>query len=234
MDGDDRDGLALLPGTDFQDGVIEADIRAEDNDATRYPLSGLCPDAFHRRARCIALRAVLLEAGKLGGPRSGHAQPCHPVVSEPGLGWYRLHQEWPWVYESHAELAKETWTKVRIELAGRAAKLYVNGSAKPSLVVDGLKGEDLHGAVGLWAFTWRRHIFQRADYAGRAAELEKRFRCRRFVGNAVFQRCGRDGRADEVTTRWKQSDRNMVRPVGRRSCDNRHLAERLRGTLVRG
>jgi hypothetical protein len=57
------------------------------------------------------------------------------------------------VYESHADLAKETWTKVRIEVAGRSAKLYVNGSAKPSLVVEGLKGEDLHGAVGLWSFT---------------------------------------------------------------------------------
>jgi hypothetical protein len=42
---------------------------------------------------------------------------------------------------------------VRIEVAGRAAKLYLNGSAKPSLVVDGMKGEDLHGAVGLWSFT---------------------------------------------------------------------------------
>src|SRR5215212_12117501 len=26
MDGDDHPGLALLPGTDFQDGVIEADL----------------------------------------------------------------------------------------------------------------------------------------------------------------------------------------------------------------
>jgi hypothetical protein len=60
------------------------------------------------------------------------------------------------VYESHAELAMETWTKVRIEVAGRTARLYLNGSAKPSLVVDGLKGEDLRGAVGLWAFTTRR------------------------------------------------------------------------------
>jgi hypothetical protein len=74
-------------------------------------------------------------------------------VSEPGFGWYRLRREWPSVYESHAELAMETWTKVRVEVAGRSAKLYLNGSARPSLVVDGLKGEDLHGAVGLWSFT---------------------------------------------------------------------------------
>jgi hypothetical protein len=47
----------------------------------------------------------------------------------------------------------ETWIKVRIEVAGRGAKLYLNGSGKPSLVVNGLKGEDLHGAIGLWGYT---------------------------------------------------------------------------------
>jgi len=38
-------------------------------------------------------------------------------------------------------------------VAGRAAKLYLNGSSKPSLIIDGLKGEDLHGAIGLWGYT---------------------------------------------------------------------------------
>jgi hypothetical protein len=57
----------------------------------------------------------------------------------------------------------DSWTKVRIEIAGRSAKLYLNGSVKPSLVVDGLKGEDLHGG-GVF--------FQPADCASRAAELE--------------------------------------------------------------
>src|SRR4029078_925034 len=45
------------------------------------------------------------------------------------------------------------WTKERIAVTGRASKLYLNGSPTPSLVVDGLKGEDLHGAVGLWSYT---------------------------------------------------------------------------------
>jgi hypothetical protein len=80
-------------------------------------------------------------------------------ASEPDFGWYRLRREWLWVYESHAELAMDTWIKVPIEVAGRAAKLYLNGSAKPSLVVDGLKGGDLHGAVGLWDFTGEEAYF---------------------------------------------------------------------------
>ena len=46
---------------------------------------------------------------------SDQAQRNHSVqyVSEPDFGWYRLRREWPSVYESHADLAMETWTKVR-------------------------------------------------------------------------------------------------------------------------
>jgi hypothetical protein len=70
----------------------------------------------------------------------------------PGFDWYKLRREWPWVYESHADLKPETWTAVRIEVAGRKAKLYLNGSANAALVVDGLKGENLRGAVALWGY----------------------------------------------------------------------------------
>jgi len=39
MDGEDREGLALLEGTDFQDGVIEADIALKTTapPGVRYP-----------------------------------------------------------------------------------------------------------------------------------------------------------------------------------------------------
>jgi hypothetical protein len=94
-----------------------------------------------------------LRPGNSDAPDQAMRNHAVQYVSEPDFGWYKLRREWPSVYESHAEIAMETWTKVRIEVAGRSAKLYLNGSAKASLVVDGLKGEDLHGAVGLWGFT---------------------------------------------------------------------------------
>jgi len=77
----------------------------------------------------------------------------------PDFSWYRLRREWPWVYESHADLQLETWTKVKIEVSGRSARLYVNGSTKPSLVVDGLKGEDLRAASHFGALPARSRIF---------------------------------------------------------------------------
>ena len=153
IEGDDHGGLALLPGTDFQDGVIEADIALKSTTppGVRYP--GFVGIAFRARSDASHYELFYLRPGNSSAPDQAMRNHAVQYVSEPDFGWYRLRREWPSVYESHAELAMETWTKVRIEVAGRAAKLYLNGSAKPSLVVNGLKGEDLHGAVGLWSFT---------------------------------------------------------------------------------
>jgi len=153
MDGEDRAGLAVLPGTDFQDGVIEADIalKITTPPGVRYP--GFVGIAFRVRPDASHYELFYLRPGN--SESADQPQRNHSVQysSEPAFGWYRLRREWPSVYESHAELAFETWTKVRIEVAGRAAKLYLDGSARPSLVVDGMKGEDLHGAVALWGYT---------------------------------------------------------------------------------
>jgi len=165
IEGEDHEGLALLPGTDFQDGVIEGDIalKVTTPPGARYP--GFVGIAFRVRPDASHYELFYLRPGNSEAPDQAMRNHAVQYVSEPDFGWYRLRREWPWVYESHAELAMETWTKVRIEVAGRAAKLYVNGSAKPSLVVDGLKGEDLHGAVGLWAFTGEEAYFSNVRIA---------------------------------------------------------------------
>jgi len=157
--GDDRDGLALLPGTDFQDGVIEGDIALKVTmpPGVRYP--GFVGIAFRVRPDRSHYELFYVRPGNSDAADQAMRNHAVQYVSEPDFGWYRLRREWPWVYESHAELAMDAWTKVRIEVAGRAAKLYLNGSVKPVLVVDGLKGEDLHGAVGLWGFTGEEAYF---------------------------------------------------------------------------
>jgi hypothetical protein len=153
MDGEDHEGLVLLPGTDFQDGVIEADIalKITTPPGVRYP--GFVGIAFRVRPDASHYELFYLRPGNSEAADQLMRNHAVQYVSEPGFGWYQLRREWPSVYESHASLGMETWTKVRIEVAGRAAKLYLNGSPKPSLVVDGLKGEDLRGAVGLWGYT---------------------------------------------------------------------------------
>jgi hypothetical protein len=153
VEGEDAAGLALLPGTDFQDGVIEADIALKSTmpAGVRYP--GFVGIAFRAKPDASRYELFYLRPGNSASMDQPQRNHSVQYASEPDFGWYKLRREWPSVYESHADIAMETWTKVRIEVAGRGAKLFLNGSAKPSLVVDGMKGEDLHGAVGLWGFT---------------------------------------------------------------------------------
>jgi hypothetical protein len=91
-------------------------------------------------------------------------------VAAPGFDWYKLRREWPSVYESYADLQPEAWTKVKIEVHGRAARLYVNGSETPSLIVNGLKGEDLQGSVALWGYPGEEAYFSNLKFIPAKAE----------------------------------------------------------------
>ena len=159
VDKEDGNGLVLLPGADFEDGMIEAEIalKATVPPGRRFP--GFIGIAFRVRPDASHYELFYLRPGNSQAPDQSMRNHSAQYVSEPDFDWYRLRHEWPWVYESHAELAMETWTKVRIEVSGRDAKLYLNGSSSPSLVVNGLKGEDLHGAVGLWGYSGEEAYF---------------------------------------------------------------------------
>jgi hypothetical protein len=147
-----EDGFAVLPGTDFQDGVIEAEFALKVTTPPGVRNPGFIGIAFRARADASHYELFYLRPGNAAAQDQAMRNHVVQYDAKPGFGWYRLRREWPWVYESHADLKPETWTKVRIEVAGRMAKLYVNGSGSPTLVVDGLKGEDLRGAVALWGY----------------------------------------------------------------------------------
>ena len=172
VEGEDNPGIKLLPDTDFQDGVIEADIalKITTPPGVRYP--GFVGIAF--RARDTShYELFYLRPGNSDAPDQLQRNHALQYVSEPDFGWYPLRRAWPSVYESNADLAFEKWTKVRIEVAGRSAKLFVNGSTKPNLVVDGLKGEDLHGAVGLWGYTNEEAYFSNVKITPAVAQAVK-------------------------------------------------------------
>lgn len=91
-------------------------------------------------------------------------------TAEPDFDWYMLRREWPGVYETYADLQLETWTHVKIEVAGRSAQLYLNGSVNPALIVDGLKGPDLHGAVALWGYAGEESYFSNVRITNTVAQ----------------------------------------------------------------
>ena len=148
----DFDGFALLKGTDFQDGTIEADIALKITRPPAYRMPGFVGIAFRARPDASHYELFYLRPGNSHADDQAMRNHSVQYTSEPDFGWYKLRREWPWVYEGHEELQTETWTKVKIEVKGRSACLYINGSEQPSLIVDGLKGEDLRGGIALWGY----------------------------------------------------------------------------------
>jgi hypothetical protein len=70
--------------------------------------------------------------------------------SFPDFSFARLRQEAPERYESYVDLQPGVWTKIRIEVEERKARLYVHGAEQPCLVVNDLKLEPRAGGVALW------------------------------------------------------------------------------------
>ena len=72
--------------------------------------------------------------------------------------WSRLRKEAPGQYESYVDLVPGEWTKIKIEVSGVKARLFVNDSTQPVLVINDLKHGDSEGAVALWiGLAWIIH-----------------------------------------------------------------------------
>ena len=63
----------------------------------------------------------------------------------------RLRKETPGKYEAYVDLVPGEWTKIRIEVHGDRARLYVHENPQPTLIVNDVKsGTHAKGAVALW------------------------------------------------------------------------------------
>jgi hypothetical protein len=149
----DRDSMvALVGGTDFKDGTIEAEVAG-------LPITSMDPTArgfvgVEFRAQEHGARAENIYLRPTNGRVDDQLRRNHSVQYEslPEFPWYRLREESPGIYESYVDLEAGAWTKMRIEVAGTKARLYVNGAAQPCLIVNDLKLGDARGQIGLWAF----------------------------------------------------------------------------------
>ena len=142
--------LAVLPGTDFEDGVIEIELAGDTQPGAPPEYRGFTGVAFRvspdaSRYECFYLRPK-------NGRSEDQAQRNHSAeyISIPEFPWRRLRQEFPAKYESYVDLVPGEWTKVKVKVKGRTALLFVNGSEQPTLIVNDLKHGNSKGAIALW------------------------------------------------------------------------------------
>jgi len=144
--------LAVVEGSDFTNGVIEAEIAGEPAPDAPDGARGFVGIAFRVRPDLLTYDSFYLRP--TNGRADDQVRRNHSVqyVSQPDWPWPRLRKEAPERYESYVDLEPGKWTRIRIEVQGERARLYVHGQAQPTLVVNDLKtGATGSGAIALWS-----------------------------------------------------------------------------------
>ena len=143
--------LAVIEGLDFANGVIEAEIAGEPGPGAAGGARGFVGIAFRLQPDMRTYDAFYLR------PTNGRAEDqerrnhAAQYIAHPDWPWFRLRSETPSKYESYVDLMPGVWTKVKIEVRGDRARLYVHGQEQPTLVVNDVKsGPSAMGAVALW------------------------------------------------------------------------------------
>src|SRR6266571_289488 len=133
----------------FRDGVIEVDLAGQPASAAFAGARGFIGIAFRvqddGRYEYIYLRPT-------NGRADDQVRRNHSTQysSYPDFDFARSRQEAPEKYESYVDLQPGVWTKYKIEVEGRTARLYVNGAEQPCLIVNDLKLDPRDGGVALW------------------------------------------------------------------------------------
>ena len=79
----------------------------------------------------------------------------------PDYKFERLRKESPELYETYADMGLNEWITMRIEVKGKEAKLFINNSKHPVLIVKDMKlGENTEGSIGLWVGNWTEGYFR--------------------------------------------------------------------------
>ena len=140
---------AVVKDVSFRDGTIEVDLAGQPAAGAGSGVRGFVGIAFRLqgdgRYEYIYLRPT-------NGRADDQIRRNHSTQysSHPDFDFARSRQEAPEKYESYVDLQPGVWTKYKIEIEGRKARLYVNGAEQPCLIVNDLKLAPREGGVALW------------------------------------------------------------------------------------
>jgi pimeloyl-ACP methyl ester carboxylesterase len=140
---------AVVKDVSFRDGTIEVDLAGQPAAGAGGGARGFIGIAFRLQSdgsyEYIYLRPT-------NGRADDQVRRNHSTQysAHPDFDFARSRKESPEKYESYVDLEPGIWTKYKIEVEGRIARLYVHGAEQPSLVVSDMKHEPRAGGVALW------------------------------------------------------------------------------------
>ena len=144
------EAIAILPGPEFINGVIEVDVvgrLAPGSGAGARGFVGLAFDVTDGGSRFKSFYLRPTNGRADDQLRRNHSTQYTSIPEHP---WNRLRKEEPGVYESYVDLEADAWTRMRVVVEGTKASLFVNGAEQPCLIINDLKHAARGGAIALW------------------------------------------------------------------------------------
>jgi len=157
---------ALVKGVSLRDGTIEVDLAGQPAAGAGEGARGFIGIAFRIQSdgkyEYIYLRPT-------NGRADDQVRRNHSTQysSYPDFDFARSRQEAHGKYESYVDLQPGVWTKYKIEVEGRKARLYVNGAEQPCLIVDDMKLDPKEGGVALWVGPGTEGYFSNLKITGK-------------------------------------------------------------------
>ena len=143
-------GMAIVNGQTFRDGTIEVDVAGRRGPYAVPSDRGFVGIVFRLSADRGKSEYLYLRPDN--GRAEDQVQRNHSIQysSHPDYPWPRLRKEFPEKYESYVDLQPGVWTRMRIDVVGTTARLFVHDNRQPNLIVSDLKHGLSEGGVALW------------------------------------------------------------------------------------
>jgi hypothetical protein len=142
------EAYAVVKNTVFHNGAIEVELAGRPAAGANAAARGFIGIAFrlqNDQFEYIYLRPT-------NGRADDQVRRNHSTQysAYPDFSFAVSRQQAPEKYESYVDLEPGVWTRYRITVEGTKARLYVQGTNQPCLIVNDLKLGDSSGGVALW------------------------------------------------------------------------------------
>lgn len=149
----DEPHYARLVGLeDFENGTIEVKLYSQLQDPLPYPgVAGFIGLYFRIKADDSAFEGIYLRPRVGRSTKQFARNRAVQYISYPHAKFDTLRKSYPaGTYEGSAPVALNEWIKMRIEVNGETAELFINDMKYSSFIVEKMLGNQTIGGVGLY------------------------------------------------------------------------------------
>ena len=143
--------LARIKDVEFSNGVIEVEVAGAPAPDAPEGARGFVGVAFRLRPDSETYDAFYLRPTNGRADDQERRNHSAQYISHPDWPWFRLRKETPARYEAYVDLVPGEWTRIKVDVRGSVARLYVRGNEQPTLIVNDVKtGPSGSGGIALW------------------------------------------------------------------------------------